>query len=244
MQRYFIQQLNPTEHYAIIDGSDVHHIRNVMRFRIGDELIVCNFDGLCYKSSIQTITNNAVECSLIEVVEGNDLPVIVDIAQGLIRREKFEYMIQKSTELGVHQIIPIETKHTIIKLNDQKQDRKIERWNALAKEASEQSHRNRLASVTDITKLMKLPFSAYDVVLVAYEKEYHSRALKEVLSKPYQKILVIIGPEGGFDSSEIEAMCTIPNLHFVGLGRRILRSETASNYILSVISYVYEMSVE
>ncbi len=241
MQRYFIQDAlqNDTRITTIID--DFHHIKNVMRFKVGDEIIICDPFGHCYISAIQSFNQQTVICSILSPVVNNNLPVQVDIAQALIRRERFEYMIQKSTELGVHTIIPIVTKHTIIKVQDQKEQQKQKRWNLIAKEASEQSHRSSTSNVTDVVDLKQLPFQQYEVVLVAYEKETNSYELRRALTEKPASILVVIGPEGGFDESEIDYLSTIQNVRFVGLGKRILRSETASGYVLSVVSFVYEM---
>lgn len=241
MQRYFIEQLDINNNSCEIKTQDVHHIKNVMRNKVGDEIIVCDSNGVCFISRITDISNT-VKCALKESVQSNDLPVNVDIAQALIRRERFEYMIQKSTELGVRNIIPVKMRNSIIKLDSKKQDKKIERWNILAKEASEQSHRNILSHVDNIHTLKEINYEHYDLVLVAYEKENSSTVLKSLLSNFYQNILIVIGPEGGFTEQEIQYLESIKNSHLVGLGKRILRSETASSYILSVLSYVYEMS--
>lgn len=241
MQRYFIEELDLTNKRCLITSSDEHHIKTVMRSKINDTIITCNKEGICYKAIIKSFSNG-VECTLTEELPSNDLIVNVDIAQAIIRRERFEYMIQKSTELGVRKIIPTKMKNVIIKIDEKKQHKKIERWNTLAKEASEQSHRNNLATVSDILTLKQINYQDYDTVLVAYEKENQSTNLKTVLTKELKNILVVIGPEGGFTPNEIEYLETIKNVELVGLGKRILRSETASSYILSVISYQYEMS--
>jgi len=242
MQRYFIEKLNLNQKTAVLDKNDYHHIKNVMRLKVNDEIIICNNQGNCYKSLIIQFEDNTVLCQLHDEVVSNDMDVKVDIAQALIRRERFEYMIQKSTELGVNTIIPTIMKNVIIKLDQRSQPKKLARWNTQAKEASEQSHRNRLAKVDSITRLQDLNFKDYDVVLVAYEKENNSSHLRSVLQNEYKNILVVIGPEGGFTNSEIEYLSQVENMEFVGLGRRILRSETASSYILSILSYEYEMS--
>ncbi len=241
MQRYFIDELDIQNKRCLITTSDCHHIKTVMRSKINDTIIVCNKNGICYKAVIDSF-EDGVACTLSDELPSNDLNIKVDIAQAIIRRERFEYMIQKSTELGVNKIIPTKMKNVIVKIDDKKQGKKIERWNILAKEASEQSHRNYLSSVSEINTLKQIDFSIYDKVLVAYEKENNSTNLSKVLSKELKNICVVIGPEGGFTEKEIEYLEQQPNAELVGLGKRILRSETASSYILSVISYVYEMS--
>jgi len=209
-----------------------------MRNSVGDEIIVCD-NNSCFNALISDILNEKIICDLGEKLE-NFTTFYCDIAQALIRRERFEYMVQKSSELGVHHIIPTIMKHSIVKINQNKQEEKVLRWNKIAKEASEQSHRFFQAVVKDVYGLSEIPYQEYDLVLVAYEKEKGSIKLKDVLVKPYHKILVVIGPEGGFDPSEIAFLEDLDNSVLVGLGPRILRSETASSYILSVLSYAYE----
>ncbi len=241
MQRYFIDELDIEKKSALLTDNDFHHIKNVMRHKIDDHIIVCNKQGVCYESSITHFEDKQVVVKLIEEKLSNDLPLQVTIAQAVIRRERFEYMIQKSSELGVTSIIPTLMKNVIIKLDQKKMNKKVERWNILAKEACEQSHRNQLAKVQNITQLKLIDLSTYDKVIVAYEKKNQSTNLKKVLKDKPQNILAIIGPEGGFTPKEIAYLEEFSNVSLVGLGRRILRSETASSYLLSVLSYEYEM---
>lgn len=243
MQRYFIETVDSINKTAQIIGNDFHHLKNVMRHRLQDKIIICDFEGQCYTSIITELSSNSAICHLKDKVASTEMKVSVDIAQGLIRREKFEYMLQKSSELGAKKIIPTMMKNTIIKVEDKKSDNKIARWNLIAKEACEQSHRNRLCIVTEITELKELSYQNYDLVLVCYEEEKKSKSLKTILeTKEYQNILIVIGPEGGLSKDEVSFLKKLDNTHLVGLGPRILRSETASSYILSVISYVTEMS--
>lgn len=241
MQRYFVANQHCTTNQATITGPDVHHIRRVIRFKPGQELIVCNQEGVCHLSTIQSISEEAVIATFKERLDNTELPIQIDIAQGIIRKERFEFMIQKSMELGASTIIPIETKRTIVRPNVQKVERKLERWNVIAKEACEQAHRSKSGSVQTPRTLSTLPYHEYDKVIVAYEDVAGQPDLYEVLQTRYHKILIIIGPEGGLDRSEIQYLKTFNNVSIIGLGQRILRSETASSYILSVLGYTYEM---
>ncbi len=238
MQRYFIEKLDKINQTALLENNDFHHVKNVMRHRVNDQVIICD-DEMCYLSTITEFTKKSAHLKLIEELQKPFKDFKVTIAQALIRRERFELMLQKSTELGVDYIIPTITKNTIIKLKDEKTTSKLNRWNTITKEASEQSHRTTKATVLDIKSMKDIDYSIYDLVLVAYEKETNNRQLKHILKDKYKNILVLIGPEGGFDPMEIEFL---KEFTFIGLGPRILRSETASSYILSVLSYEYEMS--
>lgn len=241
MQRYFIENINTKVNTATIEGADFHHIKNVMRGKYGDEIIVCK-DNICYVSVIEEITDHVVHVTLKKQLASEDKGYKVTIAQGLIRRERFEYMLQKSTELGVDSIIPMISQYSIVKVDQHKTTSKLERWNKIAKEASEQSHRNTTSTVLPIQELRALSFKPYDMVLVAYEKENMSHSLKHILQTKFKNILVLIGPEGGLSEEEVQYLSGYGNVEFIGLGSRILRSETASSYILSVLNYEYEMT--
>lgn len=241
MQRYFLTNDSFAEQQAVITGSDVHHIKRVMRFREGDSIIVCDENQHCYNSTIQLISEASVTCELQEQVANNEMPIRVDIAQALIRRERFEFVLQKATELGVHTIYPITMKYCIAKWKQESSDKKLKRWNTITKEASEQSHRNIAVKVYDVMTLQTLPYDQYDLVLVADEQENESTVLHQILHNRHSRILVIIGPEGGLHPDERQLIANINHAKRIGLGKRILRSESASAYILSVLSYEYEM---
>jgi len=127
-------------------------------------------------------------------------------------------------------------------LDQKKAKKKVERWQKIVQEASEQSRRNMVPEITDVCDLHTLDIPSYDAVFVAYEQEQESKSLHKLLEEhTYQNILLLIGPEGGFHPKEIEALSKHTNVHLVGLGKRILRSETASSYFLRVVSYAYEL---
>jgi 16S rRNA (uracil1498-N3)-methyltransferase len=241
VQRYFLSNDQFQHDTCRVQAQDAHHIRHVMRFSIGDEVIVCNESGVCHQSLIQAFDGPDVLCRLLHPVADNELPVHVDIAQALIRRERFEYMLQKASELGARSILPVAMRHSIVKWDDKKGDQKIDRWNKITKEASEQSHRRIPVTVTDVHTIDTLPVSEYDLVLVADETKAGSPTLPSLLTADIRSILVVIGPEGGFHDSERDWFDRVNHAHRIGLGKRILRSETASAYVLSVLSYVYEM---
>lgn len=243
MQRYFSETVDISNKTASLSGNDFHHLKHVMRHRLQDKIIVCDVKGHCFYGLITQYLAKSASIELQEQVPSSEMNVRVDLAQGLIRREKFEYVLQKSSELGVAKIIPTLMRNSIIKIEDKKSDNKMLRWNAITKEACEQSHRNQRCEVTPITELKDLAFQDYDMVLVCYEEEKRSKSLKALLEeKDYHNILVVIGPEGGLSKDEIQFLKSNENTYLVGLGPRILRSETASSYILSAISYVNEMS--
>ena len=215
---------------------------------IGDQVIVCNEDKKCYYATIKQIKDQEIEVILDSMIEAQtELPIEVTIAQGLPKGDKFEWVIQKATECGASEFIPLEMERSVVKLDAKKAGKKIERWNKIAKEAAEQSHRQMVPTVTSVQTLKQLlaKASQYDICLFAYEetaKQGQLAQLKQTLStiENHKKLLVIVGPEGGISEKE-ETILLESGFKPCALGPRILRTETAPIYILSAISYALEL---
>lgn len=242
MQRYFVNPENVFENKIIISDSDYHHISKVMRMKVGDSVICC--DGTkSYKCVISQISINDVILEIVEVLnENKELPVKVTIAHGITRREKMEEVIDKITQLGASFYLPINMERCNVKFNDEKLDRKMERMNKIAKEASEQSHRTALLEVLKpITfKEMVNLKDQYDLCLYAYEITSKDKPLKQVLKEySYKNILILFGPEGGISDKEVDFL-NKNNFLPVSLGPRILRTEVAPTYAMASISYELE----
>lgn len=233
MQQYFVDKIENNQ--AVISGQDAHHIKNVMRSNIGDNLRVCH-NSVCYLGTIEELTKTVVLVSIGDTFKSTELKMNIDIAQALIKREKFELMIQKSSELGVRTILPLKAKNAVVKINQNKVDAKLTRWNTIAKEACEQSERSKLSTVTSPKTLKEIDYSVYDKVFVLYAREENNHLRLE--NNQFENILIVIGPEGGFTQEEITALSALENSEVVSLGHRILRSETASLYMLSVLGYM------
>ncbi len=243
MQKYFVSKddfkLNQ------ITGEDCHHIKNVMRFKIGDLILVSN-DEEEILAELISIDTKICKYELKMVVQNNnELPFFVDLYQGYPKGDKLEEIIKHSTELGVSNIYAVITKRSLFKLDSNKKESKLIRFNKIAKEASEQSNRRRCSKVLDIIELNKIDFSKYDHLVVCYEedaKKSEASNFKNVVKKlkPEDKIAIFVGPEGGIDEKEIELLKS-KGFISCGLGPRILRTETAIEYVLSSISYEWEL---
>lgn len=246
MQRYFVKNNQIKSQRVTITGDDAHHISVVMRMRKQDEVIVCNQERVAYLCVIESFEKNSITLSIKEQINHNpELPINVTIAQGLIRREKTEEVIQKITELGAYQYIPLIMERSIVKLIKEQEDKKLERYQKIAKEASEQSHRTSLLQLSKAMSLKELIAikNTFDLCLFAYEDmgRKSDTTLKSLLSTfAKDNLLVVIGPEGGFSGTEVDAL-TKEGFIPVGLGPRILRTETAPQYIMSVVSYQFEL---
>lgn len=225
-----------------IVGDDVNHIVKVMRARAGDEIICCNGLGRDVKAVIESLGAEEVTARIVEEnLPSREMPVYVTIAQGLPKSDKIEFVIQKGTELGAFSFLPFTSQRTVVKLDDKKEKKRRERWQKIAKEAAEQSHRSRVPVVQNVCSWRGLLALApeFDYALFAYEKEEGAlaRSLQDI--PPGSRVLLVVGPEGGFDESEVKE-AEDAGMRIVSLGRRILRTETAALYGLSCISYQFE----
>lgn len=247
MHQFFVQpnQINVNDKSVIITGSDVNHIRNVLRMKIGEEISVSNGqDGKEYRCGIAAMEEDCVRLELRFIKEdGVELPARVYLFQGLPKADKMELIIQKAVELGVYQIIPVATKRCVVKLDDRKARSKIARWQGIAEAAAKQSKRGIIPRVSDVCTFGEAVRLArdMDVKLIPYELAEGMNRTKEIIGnlKPGQSIAVFIGPEGGFEESEIEKALSL-GIEPVTLGKRILRTETAGFTVLSWIMYQLE----
>ncbi|MCS4485562.1 16S rRNA (uracil(1498)-N(3))-methyltransferase [Staphylococcus americanisciuri] len=248
MQRYFLNE-NAELHqrFFITSKDDIHHILKVMRYNVGDHIIINFNDQQTYKVTIINIDQKNIEVEATEKLEiHTEMPVSITVVSGLIKSDKYEWMLQKATELGAHNFIAVQMARSVVKLNDQKASKKLERWEKIIKEAAEQSYRQQIPNIKYYSNLKYVydMINEYDYILMAYEeqaKNGETSKFKEMLSQlqPNNKVLLLIGPEGGFSEEEIALFETHANI--VGLGPRILRAETAPLYALSAISYEIEL---
>ena len=245
MQRYFIQSEQINGNLIVIVDQDYHHIKNVMRMRIAEKVEVCDENQNLFLCVIKEINKNNVVLETLEKLKSDvELPTSITIALGLTRGSKLEEVLRRITELGADGFIPVEMKRSVVRIKDEKNS-KLERMNTIVKEASEQSKRTKLLSVANPLKLDKLldNLDQFDIFVYAYEdlKTNSLNKFKNIIPLfKGKRVLIIVGPEGGFDPLEVELL---NNKGFIpiGLGPRILRLETAPLYIMSAISYELEL---
>lgn len=236
MQRYFGSIIGKQ---VLLTEEDQYHVTKVMRMRPSDQIEVVS-DGIAFLCNIKNI--KPLEIEMIRPIhEKRELDTDVILIAALLKGDKFDFMLQKATELGVSEIVLVSTERTIVRTDDYNSAKKLERYRRILKEAAEQSHRTRIPDLYRFITLCDLNQIKADVKMIAYEdvagntKSFWNELKK---SQPGQKIAVLIGPEGGFSKREVEIA---ENFGFakVSLGNRILRGETASLYALSVIaSYI------
>ena len=246
MQKFFVDESQIEDEKIKIIGEDVKHIANVLRMQIGEQFLVGNNSTLeTFLTEISHIEKDKVVVNIVEKMETQTEPnVEIDLYQGLPKADKMELIIQKTTEIGVSKIIPVDMVRCIVKLDDKDAKKKIERWQKVAEGAAKQSKRGKIPKVENKIKLkdLKSKVNDYDIFLVAYEGE-NKNSLKEQLrmlnKNEKYKIGILIGPEGGIDKEEIE-MLKGENVKIVTLGKRILRTETAPIVVVSNIIYELE----
>lgn len=231
MQRYFSLNKN-----LEIRESDKFHIIKVMRMKVND-LIEVVYDEKIYLCKISSISNNDVHFNVVEEkIKNNELRSKITIVFSLVNENKTDLILQKCTELGAYNFIPYAAKRSKIKI-DKKENKKVERWNIITKEAAEQSYRNICPKVSNIMTLNEICKLDYDLKLIASTKE-NLKTIKNVLqnSNNYDRIIIVVGPEGGFDEMEEEVLLE-NNFINVSLGTTILRTETAPIFAMSALKY-------
>ncbi len=245
MYQFFVEPSQIQGKKIIITGSDVNHIRNVLRMKPGEEIAVSNgIDGREYRCGIEEFAEDTVVCTLRFIKEeGVELPCEIYLFQALPKADKMELIVQKAVELGVHEIIPVAAKRCVVKLYEKKAAGKVNRWQGISEAAAKQSRRGVIPVVRAPVSFREAVETArdMDVRLIPYElaKDMsHTRSLIEAV-EPGQRIAVFIGPEGGFEESEIQAALAA-GIEPVTLGRRILRTETAGLAVLSWLMYHLE----
>ena len=250
MHKFFVPKNNIDGDNAVIDGEDVKHIYRVLRLQIGDKVSVNNCEGKEYVGEITFIDKKVVNINLLEENPiNNESPIEVYLFQGMPKSTKMDLIVQKNTELGVKAITPIITERVVVKTDfkDFKDFKKVEefkkldRWNRIALEAAKQSKRSLVPQINVPIEFVELleELKNMDLVVVPYENEegYGIKKLVQNIEKKHiNKVAIVIGPEGGFEESEILKLKEI-EANIVTLGPRILRTETAGFTCLSLIMY-------
>jgi 16S rRNA (uracil1498-N3)-methyltransferase len=214
--------------------------------RVGEQFYVTDGEsGGKYLCALKEASEEQVACDILRnIEESSELPCEITLYQGLPKADKMELIIQKAVELGVSRIVPVSTKRSIVKLDDKKAGAKISRWQGIAEAAAKQSKRDVIPQIGDVMTLKAALAEAadFEVSMMPYENAEGMAFTRKLLDeiRPGQRIAIFIGPEGGFDESEVEAALS-QGTQPVTLGRRILRTETAGLAMLSMLVYVLEV---
>ena len=244
MYQFFVEPSQIQGNRIVITGSDVNHIKNVLRMKAGDEIAVSNgMDGKEYRCGIEAFAEDEIVCGLRFIKEdGVELPSKIYLFQGLPKADKMELIIQKAVELGAFEVIPVAAKRCVVRLDEKKAAGKISRWQGIAEAAAKQSKRAVIPKVHSVLSMKEAVAYAQnmDVKLIPYELAEGMQHTKQMIEavKPEQSIAVFIGPEGGFDPKEEEYLME-NGFSSVSLGKNVLRAETAAVAALSMLNYEF-----
>ena len=242
MKRFFAEHINDKEKIALLTGKELHHLKDVLRLKKGDKVIVFDGKGREFIGSLKTVSRDEA-CVVIEkqLDISRESRFRIILAQGLARAEKMDIIIQKATELGVSEIIPFTASRVVSRLNSEQAAKKIQRWQRIAIEAAKQCRRDVIPRIEEIAKLSEV-LNKYShsiegyIKIIPWEGENRNH-LKDIL-KPegISGCIILIGPEGGFEEQEV-ALAEKAGFLPVMLGPRILRTETAAISIAAIIQY-------
>jgi len=238
--RFFISTEQVVPPQIIISGDDVRHIVNVLRMNSGDELVLCDGKGTDYTVKIVGASKNEVRTEIVSQTSRDINSSRIILGQGLPKSDKMDFIVQKATELGVSQIVPLVMERTIVKIKDE--EKRVSRWQKIAREAAMQSNRADIPEVVGISSFknfLRTPHSALRTLLLLPWEE-GTESIKNVLRRnpDAENIVVLIGPEGGISAAEAEAAKGM-GFHPVSLGPNILRTETAAIAAIAMIGYEF-----
>ncbi len=244
MQHFFVTPDQVQDDTITITGSDVNHMKNVLRMRVGEEVTINDGNNISYLCTVESFKE---DLALLHIEEQHmtdtELSSHIYLFQGLPKQDKMELIVQKAVELGVYEVVPVATKRAVVKLDEKKALKKVARWQQIAESAAKQAARGYIPRVHELMSYKEaLSYAeALDLVLIPYELAEGMKETKEIIEKilPGQSIGIFIGPEGGFEVEEVEDAISI-GAKSITLGKRILRTETAGLTTLSVLMFHLE----
>ncbi len=247
MYRFYVERDAIGEEEILLSGEDFNHIRNVLRMRAGEEVILCDGMGTDYRCRLKELKKEFATAEIItKSLSETELPTRFVLFQGIPKKDKMELIIQKAVELGVWEIVPVITKRTVVKPSEEKKAKRRERFQAIARAAAMQSMRGIIPEVAQELSFFDALKKArtLDAVLIPYEGakgiEYTREVLAKLVADNVRSIGIFIGPEGGFEQEEVQAAISM-GASCITLGHRILRTETAGLVTLSLLMIAFEI---
>ena len=245
MRRFFTAPEAVQGEYIEFDADLAHHMGKVLRLAPGEQVTVCTGDGMVYVAELESFRKDSVTAKILETLENQkETEVEIVLYQGMPKGDKLELIIQKCTELGVSAVIPVETGRSIVHLDSKKAEKKIERWQKIAHEASQQSKRVQVPEIGPYLSWKQClnQLKADEGLMIIFWEDEQTQSLKALLKsqeKKPAKINLIVGPEGGLSEEEVNQLREIGAVS-ASLGKRILRTETAGMAGVSIILYEYD----
>jgi len=243
MFHFFVTKEQVAGSRITLAGSDVNHVKNVLRMKPGERVTISDGENATYLAELSGFDNDTAVFEILSKENfTSELPMEITLFQGLPKGDKMEWITEKAVELGVSEIVPVSMHRSIVKLDAKKEEARIRRYQEIAKTAAKQAGRNRIPEVKPVMTVEDVARAAgsLDALLVPYEcaeNMEHTRSVIAGLPKT-GRIGIVIGPEGGFEQEEIERLEAAGGV-VLTLGKRILRTETAGLFLLSVLSYTF-----
>lgn len=245
MHHFFVTPQQISGDKIRIEGGDVNHMKNVLRMKLHEKAEISDGESRTYLCEVEAYAEDVAVLHILEEMEADTEPASkLYLFQGLPKSDKMELIIQKAVELGVHEIIPVASKRAVVKLDARKEEKKRTRWQAISESAAKQSKRMYVPEVKKVMSFSQAVEYAgqLDVVLVPYELAKGMGETREIIGKikKGQSVGIFIGPEGGFEETEVEMAVEKANAKAITLGKRILRTETAGLTVLSILMFTLE----
>jgi len=244
MYHFFVTPSQVKEHTIYIEGSDVNHMKNVLRLHIGEQVEISDGNNLKYLCRVSAYEDESAVLEILEMKDADtELSSRLYLFQGLPKGDKMELIVQKAVELGVCEVIPVAMKRSVVRLDEKKATKKVQRWNSISESAAKQAGRSRIPVVTKVLTYKEALKKAeeLDVVLLPYELAEGMEGTRAIIRsiEKGQSVGIFIGPEGGFEKEEVDA-AKEAGAKVITLGRRILRTETAGFTVLSILMFELE----
>ena len=239
MQQYFVKETLALNQVVALDSQQSFHIAKVMRMKEEDTIVVVDGEKIAYEAALRKVGPICTAQMTSSLDRDNEMNAQVTVVMALIKKDKWDFFLMKATELGAARIVPFKAKRSVVKSDDEKLEKKKQRWMRIVEEAAEQSRRQCVPEVSDPMTLKQLKNVMSEVNMIAYEKESGTGKLLRDALKSSQSVTTVIGPEGGFEPSEVDELLDM-GFECVSLGKRILRAETAACYALAAIDALVE----
>ncbi len=244
MQHFFVTPDQVQGDRITILGSDVNHMKNVLRMHIGEQVTINDGNNISYLCRVESYQEDSAILHIEEEqMTDTELSSRIYLFQGLPKQDKMELIVQKAVELGVYEVIPVATKRAVVRLDEKKALKKVARWQQIAEGAAKQAARGYIPKVHDLMNYKEALSYAedLDVVFIPYELAEGMKETKRLIEEihPGESIGIFIGPEGGFEVEEVEAAIAM-GAKSITLGKRILRTETAGLTTLSILMFHLE----
>lgn len=241
MSRFFVSKESVRGNSITIGGKEAHHILEVMRLKVLDKVVAFDGTGKEYVGFIKEAKVNSLSVEVVQTrAPSRTAMPKVTLIQAIPKKEKMDYIVEKSTELGVHSIMPVVTKRTIPRWDDRKAAGNVERWRKIVKEASKQCGRVELPVIGNVRPFSDClkDLSDYDLALMAALTDRTVRLKEALAGFNGGRLCIAIGPEGDFTPDEIKRAIEA-NFKLVTLGPLVLKSDTAGLAVLAILNYEF-----